>query len=173
MKNVTRATTSFIKPIMDNIYMDVYHFFVPLRLCYNDLEKVFGNPNPSAYTETEFATIPCTERASFISSGSIADYLGLPVDKGAVPPGISILPFRAFAKIYNDWFRNENIVDEVFIQKDGFAPSEDINNNEWSPNNYTGKPPKVGKRKDYFTSSLLKPQKGNHKFTSCRFCRCC
>lgn len=61
MKNVTRATTSFIKPIMDNIYMDVYHFFVPLRLCYNDLEKVFGNPNPSAYTETEFATIPCTE----------------------------------------------------------------------------------------------------------------
>ena len=47
MTAVCRTTSPFIKPIVDNLYMDVHHFFVPLRLLYEDSEKVFGNPNPS------------------------------------------------------------------------------------------------------------------------------
>lgn len=160
MKVVSRVTSSFIKPIMDNLYMDVYHFFVPLRLCYDDLERVFGNPSPSAYVEQDLASIPCTIGQSFVSPGSVADYLGLPL--GKIPAGVSLLPFRAFAKIYNDWFRNENITNEVYINKGDFVSSEAFNPNEWSPNNYTGLPPKVGKKKDYFTSALPKTQKGDN-----------
>lgn len=157
MKMVSRVTSSFIKPVMDNMYMDVYHFFVPLRLCFDKLENVFGNPNPSAYVDNDLETIP-TIYSGEVVSGSVADYLGLPV--GRVPRGVSVLPFRAFAKIYNDWFRNENVTDEVYINKGSIASSERFNGNDWSPNNYLGMCPKVGKKKDYFTSALPNPQKG-------------
>lgn len=157
MTAVTRVTSTFIKPVMDNLFMDIYHFFVPLRLCYKDAENVFGVASPSAYTEDVFSTIPTLPKC-IIPKGSVGDYLGLPVEM-ELPSGISVLPFRAFAKIYNEWFRNENIIDEVYVQ-DGELNDEMPNNNVWAPNNYMGQLPKVSKRKDYFTSALPKPQKG-------------
>lgn len=157
MTAVTRVTSTFIKPVMDNLFMDVYHFFVPLRLCYKDAENVFGVSNPSAYLEDEFAQIP-TLPSCVIRKGTVGDYLGLPVEK-QLPRGISVLPFRAFAKIYNEWFRNESIIDEVYVQ-DGNLNGETPNTAPWAPNNYMGQLPKVSKRKDYFTSALPKPQKG-------------
>lgn len=156
---VARVTSSFIKPVIDNAYMDVYHFFVPLRLCFEDLEEVFGKASPSMYDGGELAEIPTMPAQPAAVSGSIADYLGIPTSAGPIPAGLSVLPFRAFAKIYNDWFRNENITDEVFIQRGAFN-NEGLNGNPWSPNNYTGMPPKVGKKKDYFTSALPATQKG-------------
>lgn len=152
-----RVTSSFIKPVMDNLFMDIYHFFVPLRLCYDKAEEVFGSSSPSSYIEDEFATIPTFEACN-IAKGSVGDYLGIAL--GDIPSGLSVLPFRAFAKIYNEWFRNENITDEVYVHTGElleYAP----NANPWAPNNYTGMLPKVGKRKDYFTSALPKTQKGS------------
>src|SRR5699024_8524935 len=88
-----------------------------------------------------------------------ADYLELPV--GSVPPGISILPFRAFALIYNEWIRNQQVEGEVVIQKgDTVASSEKFNNNAWSPSNYTGQLPNVTRLKDYFSVAVPSPQKG-------------
>lgn len=158
--DVSRVTSSFLKPVMDNLYLDVYHFFVPHRLVYDDFEKVFGNPNPSAYTDNELAEIPMVSGPS-IQSGSIADYLGLPVT-ASIPNEnpVSLLPFRSFALIYDKYFRNENTTDEIFVQKGATQPSEVLNNNVFGPNNYTGKPPKVNKYKDYFTSCVPNPQKG-------------
>jgi len=158
--DVSRVTSSFLKPVMDNLFLDVYHFFVPHRLVYDDFEKVFGNPNPSAYTNNELAEIPMVS-GSAIQVGSIADYLGLPV--GATIPNenpVSLLPFRSFALIYDKYFRNENTTDEIFVQKGAMQPSEVLNNNAFGPNNYTGRPPKVNKYKDYFTSCVPNPQKG-------------
>lgn len=154
---VARVTSAFLKPVIDNCFMDIYHFYVPLRLCFDDAESIFGNPKPSSYTQDNFATVP-TLLGGTVSSGTVADYLGLPV--GTVPDGISVLPFRAFALIYNQWFRNENTVDEVYINTGSLGLSEVYNNNAWSPSNYLGKLPKVSKKKDYFTSCLPAPQKG-------------
>lgn len=158
--DVSRVTSSFLKPVMDNLYLDVYHFFVPHRLVYDDFEKVFGNPNPSAYTDNELAEIPMVSGPA-VQPGSIADYLGLPVN-ASIPNEnpVSLLPFRSFALIYDKYFRNENTTDEIFVQKGAQQPSEVLNNKVFGPNNYTGKPPKVNKYKDYFTSCVPNPQKG-------------
>lgn len=157
---VARSATSFLKVPMDNLYMDTYAFFVPARILYKDFEKVFGDPSPSAWTKSidSLAKCPTTTSVSSVVSGSVADYLGLPL--GNIPKGVSILPFRAFAKIYNEWFRNENIVDEVYVQSGNITSSEAINGRAWAANNYTGMLPSVGKSKDFFTSCLPSPQKG-------------
>ena len=156
--DVSRVTSSFLKPVMDNLYLDVYHFFVPHRLVYDDFEKVFGNPNPSAYTDNALEEIPMGYGS--VNSGSVGDYLGLPI--GVVPQDnpVSLLPFRSFALIYDKYFRNENTTDEIYIQKKGFSLSELFGNNDFGPNSYCGKLPKVNKYKDYFTSCVPNPQKG-------------
>lgn len=155
---VARASSAFIKPIMDNLYMDIYHFFVPYRLCFSDAEKVFGDPNPSAYLSNTLLDFPTFTSSITVSEKTVGDYLGFV--PGSLPAGASVLPFRAFARIYNEWFRNENVVDETYVQMGSIGLSEVPNNNAWSPTNYMGKLPKVGKKKDYFTSCLPQTQKG-------------
>lgn len=156
--DVSRVTSSFLKPVMDNLYLDVYHFFVPHRLVCDDFEKVFGNPNPSAYTDYALEEIPMGYGS--VNPGSVGDYLGLPI--GVVPQDnpVSLLPFRSFALIYDKYFRNENTTDEIYIQKKGFSLSELFGDNAFGPNSYCGKLPKVNKYKDYFTSCVPNPQKG-------------
>lgn len=152
-------TSAYLRPVKDDLFIDHYTFFVPLRLLMDDLENVFGNSNPSAYSDGGLIEIPSTTSVQTVSSKSVADYLELPV--GSVPPGISILPFRAFALIYNEWIRNQQVEGEVVIQKgDTVASSEKFNNNAWSPSNYTGKLPNVTRLKDYFSVAVPSPQKG-------------
>lgn len=152
-------TSAYLRPVKDDLFIDHYTFFVPLRLLMDDLEDVFGNSNPSAYTDGGLIEIPATTSVQTVSSKSVADYLELPV--GSVPPGISILPFRAFALIYNEWIRNQQVEGEVVIQKgDTVASSEKFNNNAWSPSNYTGQLPNVTRLKDYFSVAVPSPQKG-------------
>lgn len=162
---VARVTSSFIKPIMDNLRLEIAHFFVPYRLVFEDYERVFGNPNPSSYVDNDLAVIPSTATSgssvggNAVFQGTVGDYLGLPV-------GLynnlefSVLPFRAFALIYDKWFRNQNVVDEMYINKGETGVNEVPNKQEWSPNNYFGQLPKVRKKMDYFTSCLPAPQKG-------------
>jgi len=156
--DVSRVTSSFLKPVMDNLFLDVYHFFVPHRLVYDDFEKVFGNPNPSAYTDNELEEIPMGYGS--VNAGSVGDYLGLPIGVISSTNPVSLLPFRSFALIYDKYFRNENTTDEIYIQKKGFSLSEVFGNNDFGPNSYCGKLPKVNKYKDYFTSCVPNPQKG-------------
>ncbi|WGL31501.1 major capsid protein [Dipodfec virus UOA04_Rod_1163] len=154
---VVRLSSAFLRPIMDNIYMDTYYFFVPNRIVYDDWESTMGENKKSSWAELNPPEVPVTSGS--VSSRTVADYMGLPV--GYSSDNINLLPFRGFAMIYDEWFRNENVIDPMLIQKGETAQSEAFNKNPWSPNNYTGLLPKVGKRKDYFTSALPSPQKGN------------
>lgn len=155
---VSRVSTAFLRPVMDNVFLDVYFFFVPSRLEFDKWGEIFGENNDSAWARSTEVTAPMT--GGTVSPKTVADYMGLPISRFATNL-INVLPFRAFADIWNEWFRNENTVAPVHVQRGSTVSSEYFNNNAWAPNNYTGKLPNVMKKKDYFTSALPSPQKGN------------
>lgn len=157
---VSRLTSSFFKPIMDNLFLDVYFFFCPSRLVFDDFPAVFGENTKSAWAEVVPTKVPMTRglAGDKVVSGSVADYMGLPV--GMDRNSVSVLPFRAFAKIYDDWFRDQNVISPMHIITGNTGENESFNGSSWSPSNYFGMPPKVAKMHDYFTSCLPAPQKG-------------
>lgn len=163
-KAVVRATSAFLKPVMDDCFLDMFYFFVPNRLIDNNWQAVMGENTQSAWAPAGTARAPVTYPSFAVPVGSIADYMGIPTNMqftGDKSPAINIYPFRAFALIWNDWFRDENVAPPMSIQKNSGSSLEVINSNAWSVTNYTGMPPKVAKVHDYFTSALPEPQKGN------------
>lgn len=156
---VCRSTTPFLKPVMDNLFMDTYFFFVPNRIIDNKFETVIGAvAEPNEWASRTDRKVPTLRMSNGVTPGGVADYLGLPL--GCKQTDISLYPFRAFAKVYDDWFRDENNVQPMLIQTGDAALSEILNSNDWAPNNYTGKLPKVAKMHDYFTSCLPGVYKG-------------
>lgn len=169
--SLSRLTTTLIRPIMDDMYLDTYSFFVPLRILYDKLENVFGDVKPSAYSDPELAEIPMLPRGTgtkygvTITPGSIADYLGLPStivqeEYNAIYGDISVLPFRAFAFLYNEYFLPQSVGQPVNIHFGEYDTSEKPNGNEWSPTNYTGMLPPVRRYGDLYSTCLPAPQKG-------------
>lgn len=156
---VARSVVPFYRPVMDNLFVDFMYFFVPSRICFDGWEKIFGEGNPSTWIDDENVEAPSSGLAQTVASRSVADYLGLP--PGRIPAGLNMIPFRAFAQIYNYWFRDQNLIDETLVQTGNFNPvGEALNDKPWSPSNYTGMPPKVAKLHDYFTGALFEPQRG-------------
>ena len=165
--SLSRLTTTLIRPIMDDMYLDTYSFFVPLRILYDKLENVFGDAKPSAYSDPELATIPGIPYSSAytVTPGSVADYLGLPTS--VVTPAeyyqfgfTSVLPFRGFAFIYNEYINPQSVGQPVNIHFGEWDPSEKPNGNAWSPTNYTGMLPPVRRYGDLYSTCLPAPQKG-------------
>lgn len=161
---VVRTSSPLVKPIMDNLFLDTYFFYVPSRLVCDDWQKVFGENTESPWANTKEYEVPklSSDLANRkVSSKSVADYLG--IDVGTIPANVDItlIPFRGFAKVWDDWFRDQNNVSPMHIQKGAATSSEVFNDNAWSPANYMGKLPKVAKMHDYFTSCLPAPQKGD------------
>lgn len=156
---VARLSSSFIKPIYGNLFVDVFYFFVPWRLVYDDFPCIFGENKESAWKRTVEKFAPTTPANQTVVSKSIADYLEMPL--GTCSDPINILYHRANALVWNEWFRDENYQDPVYIYKGDFDPNETLNGNEWSPKNYTGLCPPINKYRDYFTSVLRAPQKGD------------
>lgn len=140
---------TLISPFMDNVFMDTFFFFVPTRLVWDNWQRFCGeqkNPGDS----TDFL-IPSLSGSNTFSNGSIFDYMGLPTGVALDPANtpINALPFRAYNLIYNEWFRDENLIDSIpVLTTDGPDPVS----------NYTLR--KRAKRHDYFTSALPWPQKG-------------
>lgn len=140
----TRVAT-LISPIMDNMYLDTFFFFVPERLVFDNFQRMCGEQeNPDDSTDFIFPTI--TAPKGGFAVGSLADYFGLPT--GVANLEVRAEPFRAYNLIYNEWFRDENLQDSV-----PFTKADDD-----KETNY--KLLRRGKRHDYFTSALPWPQKG-------------
>nr|QJB19698.1 MAG: major capsid protein [Microvirus sp.] len=136
-----------VKPVMDNMYVDFFFFFVPNRLVWTNWEKLNGaqdNPGDSI----SFVCPILTPGAAF-SVGSIFDKFGLPTDVANVAVK-NTLPLRGYIKIFNDWFRDENLVNSVTLPTDD---GPDVQGDFALQ--------KRGKRHDYFTSCLPWPQKGS------------
>lgn len=142
---VARMNTP-IYPLMDNLFLDVHFFFVPYRQVWSNFRKFCGEQaNPSDSTDY---TIPTVSFGSNIGEMSLFDYMGLPI--GVQPTGISALPFRAYNHIYNEWYRDQNLIDSANLNL-GDGPD--------AAGSFTVR--KRGKRHDYFTSCLPWPQKGD------------
>lgn len=164
-----------IYPIMDNCYMDTYFFFVPARLLWNHFENMFGENDTDYWAEdTEYSTPKCTiGGTSGLANGSIGDYFGLPTQVTNALE-VNALPARAYCKIYNEWFRDENLeaplmlgykkTDDGGTNADASKVTENANALDKTTNTneatlYAMKPARAGKFHDYFTSCLPSPLK--------------
>lgn len=140
-----------IKPIMDNLFMETFFFAVPNRLLWDNWET-FITTDPGA--DPDNPVTPPLPRMTLPPSvpqaraQSLYDYMGLPINSdGNVV--FSELPFRAYALIWNEWFKDQNLQSDVFFTT-ADEPSE--------VTSYTLL--RRNKRHDYFTSCLPWPQKG-------------
>lgn len=159
-----------IKPIMDNIYLDWFFFFVPNRLVWEHWQNFcFEQEDPDDSTDYVIPTVSATGNSGNAYIGSLWDYFGLPVNTSGNLSGISALPFRGVYLIYNEWFRDENLQKSVKIQK---GDTNEVLNSaraseqpSWVFTSGTSIVPGLacpprGKRHDYFTSALPWTQKG-------------
>lgn len=156
---VVRLQT-LLTPVMDNIYLDTYFFFVPNRLTWSHWKQFNGENTESAWIpQTEYEIPQITAPAdSGWSVGTIADYLGVPT--GVPNLSVSALPFRAYALVMNEWFRDENLSDPLVVPVDD-ATVAGVNTGTFVTDVAKGGLPyKAAKYHDYFTSCLPSPQKG-------------
>lgn len=156
---VVRMQT-LLTPVMDNIYLDTYFFFVPNRIVWEHWRELMGENTQSAWLpQVEYSVPQITSPATDgWKVGTIADYMGIPTGV----PGLSVnaLPFRAYALICNEWFRDENLSDPLNIPV-GDSTVAGVNTGNYITDVAKGGLPFVAaKYHDYFTSCLPAPQKG-------------
>jgi hypothetical protein len=156
---VVRMQT-LLTPMMDNVYLDTYYFFVPNRLVWDHWKQFCGENTESAWIpETEYTLPQITSPAnSGWSVGTLADYFGIPTGV----PGLSVssLPFRAYALIMNEWFRDQNLQDPLVVPTDDSTVAGVNTGTFVTDVAKGGKPFIAAKYHDYFTSCLPSPQKG-------------
>lgn len=129
-----------LSPVMHPVDVRIHHWFVPHRLVWDNWEN-FITGGPDGLNASVFPTITINPTV-----GTLADYLG-------VPPGTSIavsaLPFRGYARIWNDWYRDQDLQTALVVSK---ADGVDATTNTTLQN--------VCWERDYFTSSRPWEQKG-------------
>lgn len=134
-----------IHPLMDNLYLETFSFFIPYRLVWTNWQRFMGERDPNPDSSIDYLCPQITNQT--VASGDLYDYFGLPVGTQ-----ISFNNFagRCYNLVWNEWFRSEWIQDSVVVDKDD------------GPDTYTDYTLlKRGKRFDYFTSALPYPQAGS------------
>lgn len=150
-----RVLSPLIVPVMDNMKIETFFFFVPNRLVWDNFQPFMGEQaNPGDSTDFLIPILDMDTATGGFAIGSVFDYMGIPTGiptATANPnaPTITALPFRAMNLIWNEWFRSEDLQDSLEVPKDD-GPDD------------TSLYPLLrrGKRHDYFTSCLPWPQKG-------------
>jgi hypothetical protein len=131
-------------PIMDNMVVDIHFFSCPNRLLWDNWRQFLGERVDPA-DDPSVHSVP--ERSYTFTEGSLGDYLGLPIGTTIT---VNDLPFRAYNRIYAEWYRDQNLID---------SPQLDTGDATTAWSNYPLQ--RRGKRHDYFTSALPWPQNGD------------
>lgn len=156
MTHIFARLSTMIFPIMDNIHLDTFYFFVPNRLVWSNWERFCGAQDDPADTidyEVPVITCPPPNGSTGWQIGTIFDYMGLPTGVEVVTADLpSALPFRMYNLIWNTWFRDQNLQNSVTVNLDD-GPDSGIDS--------TYQLLRRGKRHDYFTSCLPEPQRGD------------
>lgn len=146
--NVFARLATPIVPSMDNLTADFFFFYVPLRILQTNFVRLMGERTPDPDSSIDFLTPVTTPPMGGYAVGTLYDYLSVPTEV----PNLPVVNYhaRAYNKIYNDWFRDENLQDSAVV---------DMDDGPDSPADYILR--RRGKRHDYFTSCLPWPQKGD------------
>ena len=137
-------------PIMDNIEASIDFFFVPNRLVWDNWENFLGAHDDAGAQDTTY-TIPRIGNGITVTASQMAHYMGLPVSASTSDNDISALPFRAAALIYNEYYRDQNLIDSKTVNTDNGPDTTNTHFNVLF---------KSAKKHDYFTSALPYLQKG-------------
>lgn len=156
---VVRLQT-LLNPIFGNLYLDVYHFFVPNRIVQDNWPAVMGENMTGAWAPQVEVVTPKIKSTNAIARGSIEDYYGLPV--GTFDSiEFNALPIRGYHLIWSEFFRDENLQDPLNIYKGDATKSLRAFNATDDLSELVQKPRKAGRLHDYFSSCLPAPLKSN------------
>ena len=179
MSAVIRMTTPKF-PVMDNAYMESFFFFVPCRQVWKHWQEFMGELGSAPYVNPTTYSIPqvsvpveTSNNLTVRKVNDVADYFGIPpcfkaqkdaLDGNFTQYSVTALKFRAYVKIWNDWFRDENLQNAANMNDDETTVSYIADTG--TADSYVasaqtgGTLLPVDKYKDYFTSALPSPQRG-------------
>lgn len=148
-----------VHPPLDNMYLDVYFFAVPLRLLWEHFPEFMGENRTDKWTQaTEYETPITKAPAGGWQQDTIADYFTVPTKTANIE--VNSFAFRAYCLIWNEWFRDQNLQDPARFAIDDTTVAGSNGSTYQIDAIKGGKPLPVSKYHDYFTSALPEPQKG-------------
>jgi hypothetical protein len=137
-------TQPLLAPVMHKVDVSIHHWFVPLRLLWDEFEDFING----GLDGTQDPTFPTIDFASGVAESTLGDYFGLPT--GVNNLSVSALPYRAYSFIFNQWYRDQQLQTELAMSTASGLDSTtntDLKKGCWG--------------KDYFTSARPEPQLGS------------